>query len=212
MTTRGRFIVFEGIDGSGTTTQAERLSGRLRTAGYPVQVESEPTRGPIGAILRQVIEGRTHLDPAALALAFAADRSDHLHNASRGILAMLEEGTWVVCDRYVLSSIAYQSAQGVDPGWIAEINRFAIQPDLTVFVDTPVEECLQRTTRRNARADYFEKQDSLTAALAIYREALPTSSMVGELVTVDGSQPQEAVTDEILGMLAKLGFTAPPPR
>jgi dTMP kinase len=172
-----------------------------------VQVESEPTRGPIGAILRQVIEGRTHLDPKALALAFAADRSDHLHNPSRGIIALLGDGVWVVCDRYVLSSVAYQSAQGVDPDWIAEINRFAITPDLTVFVDTPVDECLQRTSRRSARADVFEAHDSLTAALAVYRRALQTSSTVGELATVDGSQAPQVVTDEIVRVLDKLGFT-----
>ena len=114
----GKFVVYEGIDGSGTTTQAARLASYLRGRGVPVCETSEPTRGPFGAVIRQALEGRLEVDERALAVAFAADRYDHLFSTDRGIVDRLKAGTWVICDRYVLSSLVYQTANGMTAEWI----------------------------------------------------------------------------------------------
>lgn len=110
----GRFIVLEGLDGAGTTTQTERLASLLRSEGHDVVTTREPSDGPVGTMLRQALTGRLGLPqgrgPLAqetLALLFAADRTDHLHAR---ILPALEQGKVVLCDRYVLSSLAYQGA------------------------------------------------------------------------------------------------------
>src|SRR5215831_4068328 len=137
----GRFIVFEGLDGAGTSTQADRLRRWLVDEGRAVETTREPTGGPIGAAIRQAIEGRTTLDPLTLALAFAADRCDHTYNHVDGIATTLAAGRWVVCDRYAVSSLAYQGGDRAPIAWLVELNRWCLTPDLTVFVDTDPDVC-----------------------------------------------------------------------
>jgi dTMP kinase len=148
----GRLIVFEGLDGAGSSTQLRLLASWLGQRGQVVEETREPSNGPFGAVIRQAIEGRLQLVPEVLALAFAGDRADHLLNRANGMALALERGSWVLCDRYVLSSLAYQSADGVDLDWLIELNRHARAPDVTVFVDTPVEVCLQRIAARSGHA------------------------------------------------------------
>src|SRR5258708_30726739 len=99
----GRFMVFEGRDGSGSSTQADRLRRWLVEAGRAVETTREPSTGPIGAVIRQAIEGRVALDPLTLALAFAADRCDHTRHDHNAIVMTLASGRWVITPRYVLS-------------------------------------------------------------------------------------------------------------
>jgi dTMP kinase len=203
MTARGRFIVFEGLDGAGTTTQSARLARDLEAAGLRVHLTHEPSELPIGRVVRQAIERRIHLDAAPLALAFAADRLDHVADIDR----RLAEGAWVVCDRYVLSSLAYQTADGNDFEWVREINRGAHAPDATVFVDTTVEACVARISARGeSTEDRFHREDALRATDAAYRRALASGIDLGALVTVDGDAPQDAVADAIRsGLTSALG-------
>ena len=184
---RGRFIVFEGLDGSGTSTQTERLRAYLSERGVAVGVTREPTTGPLGAVIRQAIEGRISLDPTALALAFAADRADHLFNPVNGLNRALDDGTWVISDRYVLSSLAYQALATDDPLWLTQINRFAPAPDLTVFLDAPVAVCAARIGGRSGNDELFHGADTLRRVDAAYRRVLADDKLVGRLVTVDGA-------------------------
>src|ERR1700738_411689 len=108
-----RFVVFEGLDGAGTTTQSFLLAKALRRRGIPTEVTQEPTSGHFGAALRQIVEGRLTVDPLTLAKGFAADRSDHLHNESNGIEKALASGSFVICDRYLLSSLDYPNRRSV---------------------------------------------------------------------------------------------------
>src|SRR6187551_2268493 len=145
-TVRGRLIVLEGIDGSGTTTQTERVSAWLRTRNQTVLSTREPTSGPVGRFLRTALRQElsdeqgdaVSLDWAAMALLFAADRVDHV---TRHILPALLRGETVVSDRYDLSSLLYQSLTSPQGSqvlpWLKSINAQALRPDLTLVLDVP---------------------------------------------------------------------------
>ena len=143
----GRFVVLEGIDGAGTTTQMGKLASRLRAVGNKVvRATREPSDGPIGMMVRQILTGRIVAPGGApgwatMALLFAADRMDHVESEIEPILA---EGGIVISDRYDASSLAYQSVssgrggeQAVD--WIRQLNRHALRPDLTIVLDVSAE-------------------------------------------------------------------------
>lgn len=193
----GRFVVFEGLDGAGTTTQAARLGERLRALGLSVELTKEPSNGPLGAALRQVIDGRVHLDSTSLALAFAADRADHLFNEHNGIVKLLQEGHWVICDRYVLSSLAYQPDQVVDQRWLEELNSFAIEPDMTIFLDADPQTCLDRIAARSSTTEKFHQSDHLTAALKNYHRVIAHGGVLGELAVVDAGGSIDEVASAV---------------
>ena len=117
------FIVFEGLDGAGTTTQIKNLARYYEFNKRQYCITNEPTSNPIGVLVRSVLQKKVVTTPDALALLYAADRSDHLYNPSYGITRMLEEGKIVMSDRYFYSSIAYQSVE-CDPSLIRTINSF----------------------------------------------------------------------------------------
>lgn len=204
MTRRGRFIVFEGLDGSGTSTQVYRLRDFLLSQNVTVEVGKEPTNGPIGAAIRLAIEGRVSVDPRTLALAFAADRADHLYNSYNGILPALEGGKWVISDRYALSSLAYQSVDIDELQWLMEINRFVIRPDLTVFIDTPVEVCGERILRRSSHFELFHSKDKLERVWRNFLKVVSFEQFVGTLVIADGSGDAETVFGSFLPVIEKL--------
>jgi len=189
---RGLFITLEGIDGTGTTTQARRLVKRLRRMKLPALLTWEPSRGPIGRLIDRLIsedEGkrtdrrRFH---EAVALLFAADRLDHL---ATEILPALKEGRVVVSDRYVMSSWAYQSVV-VDEGWVREINLRAPAADLTLLLDAPPELCLKRVTSRNAKRQIFEREKYLRSVRSIYRRlAREERAAESHVVVVNAANP-----------------------
>lgn len=195
--TPGVFIVVEGVDGSGISTQIGFLRRWLSARGLPVEVTKEPSRGPFGAVIRQAIEGRLSLDDRSLALAFAADRVDHLHNPVNGVTPHLTAGRWVISDRYVLSSLAYQGAAGLDADWLLEINTFAIEPDVTVFIDTPPDICIQRIRQRSSSLELYDDVEQLRTIHRLYRTWLARGRLTGHLVTVDGSQSEEDVSRDV---------------
>jgi dTMP kinase len=154
----GKLIVLEGIDGAGTTTQARLLGEWMRERGLDVHLTREPSDGPVGRLIREILRG-LHADVSGdtMALLFAADRADHL---SREILPSLARGTHVVTDRYYHSSLAYQAIEA-DLGWVEELNRRARRPDLTFLLDVPAEEAERRRVaggRAEERYDRLEAQ------------------------------------------------------
>jgi dTMP kinase len=166
------FIVLEGIDGSGTTTQLGLLERHLQGRRRRVHATREPSQGPIGRLLREILLGG-HKSPAgapvdglAMALLFAADRRDHL---SREISPALAAGADVVSDRYLLSSLAYQ-AQEAERDWVAGLARELRAPDLTLLLDLPVEVASARR-RAAGRPDERYDADAVQASVAArYRE------------------------------------------
>jgi len=194
---RGLFVVFEGLDGAGTTSQSTLLANWLREHDRDVELTHEPSHGPTGVMLRSVLGRRMTMDVAALALAFAADRLDHLYNDRNGLVGRLASGSWVVCDRYVLSSLAYQASQGLDPDWLVSINQHAIQPDVTVFVDAAPSVCLARIGRRSSDDELFHGHAQLGQVQESYREILRRGMFVGGLITVDGDEPMDIVAKQV---------------
>lgn len=173
--TQGRFIVLEGIDGAGTTTQTRRLQAWLEQHGQRVHTTREPSDGPIGTLLRQVLTGRIRqsasagggsVSQEAIALLFAADRLDHI---SSEVQPALLQGFWVLSDRYVTSSIAYQGTM-VGISWTEEINRFAPEADLTFLLDLPAAVAMERLHRGRVGEELYEKQEVLQRVAEAYRE------------------------------------------
>ena len=146
------FIVLEGLDGVGTTTVAERLSQALQARDLRVRLTAEPTDGPFGCLLRQHVHTDVTLDPPTAGLVFTADRADHLGSVIRPALA---RGHWVVCDRYLLSTLAYQGAEGVNREAILAASDGFDVPDVTFFLDAPDEVRTERMSARG-RVDRYE--------------------------------------------------------
>lgn len=143
------FVVLEGLDGAGTTTQLRLLDERLQTEGIPRFCTGEPTSGIIGRLIRSILRREVQIDPRSVALLFAADRNEHLHQPQEGILARLRRGELVISDRYLFSSLAYQSL-ACPFDYVRELNRPFPLPRLVLFIDTPVPVSQERLSRREA--------------------------------------------------------------
>lgn len=203
----GMFIVIEGIDGSGKTTQAELLFGRLSRT-YPdtgVALEREPSGCNTGWLIRQILQHKMrNPGPEAMALLFAADRVEHC----QWIKEHLDRGRIVVCDRYELSTYTYQVAtrkerDGEMPSqfrlWLHQINRHILVPDFTIVLDCNAQSGAKRRAHREQRAELFEVTDLQEKLCNAYRQA---SELVPQhparlVYLVDGEQPAEVVHEEI---------------
>jgi dTMP kinase len=206
----GRFLVVEGLDGAGTTTQARRLAAALREAGRGVHVTAEPSAGPVGALARQVLSrrlgggpGRAEgFDPGALALLFAADRLDHLRAE---IEPRLAAGDDVVCDRFTLSSLAYQSLTcgGID--WVEAVNARARAPDVTLFLRVSPRVALARRRAENGGGELFEVPEFQRRVARAYERCVARLREAGERVeVVDGERPVEEVTAALAAAVRRL--------
>ena len=200
---RGRFITLEGIDGSGTTSQAEALAARLSERGHRVVRTHEPSTGSIGRLVRERL-GRTAtpLDPRAMALLFAADRMDHVTTCIEPALA---RGDVVLSDRYLVSSWVYQ-ALDCDPTWVREINRNAPWPDLTLVLDLPAPVALARVHARagTAATEIYETVELQERVREGYR-SIASEGLTG-VVELDADRPFEAITNDLLGHCLALGL------
>jgi dTMP kinase len=201
--TRGQLITLEGIDGSGTTTQRDRLTSALETMGFRVHTTFEPTDGVIGRMIRDALKGKISCSPHALALLFAADRLYHLQHEIEPHLA---RGEWVISDRYLLSSLVYQSLD-CPLDWVAEINRYAPMPDHTFLLDLDPALAGERRKSRGQAPDHFEQDDLQIKLAQRYRESLdPNASLaqllpLGKITRIDASQTPSQVTQSILSAL-----------
>lgn len=191
---QARFIVLEGLDGAGTTTQAAALAAALQACDLQVQLTAEPSDGPVGRVARAHVNRETELDPQAAALCFSADRADHLHRVVRPALASRR---WVVCDRYLLSTLAYQGAEGVDRGWIMALSASFEVPDLTIFLDLPHDERARRMSGRG-HTDRYEAPDLQEGIRDSYRTSIEILRSAGHrLEVLDGTGDTEAVTARV---------------
>lgn len=208
---RGKFVVLEGLDGCGSTTQADLLKRWFEDRGQLAYYTREPTEGPIGSIIRLCLAKRIGspradnlfepLDEATLALAFAADRMDHLRTE---IIPKLGSGITVLADRYYLSSLAYQSV-GVDYQWVKEINSQCLRPDLTVFLDVPPAVCKRRMEKQRWHAELYEEIPKLEKVRQNYYRAIQDLIQQGEIIqTIDGNRPVQEVHKDVVSLVESL--------
>jgi len=165
-----KFIVFEGLDGAGTTTQTELLFNRFKQFNIPCRSGCEPTRGFIGKTIRQVLSGDKKVASGTIAKLFVSDRHEHLYNHEDGILTLCEAGNYVISDRYLFSSLAYQS---LDYGFekVLDLNSNFPLPEHLFFLDVPPKICQQRLTNREL-IEIYENSELQDKILLNYSKAL----------------------------------------
>lgn len=172
MLTRGKFIVFEGLDGSGKTTQLELLQRRLAAVmkKRKCYMTREPSDSVVGLITRGAVKGKILLEPETMAMLFAADRFEHI---TKDIIPQLEKGNHVLCDRYYFSNFAYQSSI-MDIEKLLNYNDIAmnrLRPDVTIFLDVLPKECAERLSYERAGTELYEDIENLEIVRNNYLKA-----------------------------------------
>ena len=164
----GLLIVFEGIDGTGKSTQISLLESFLKNKGFRVTTTREPTQGRFGQRIRELYQNRQAVTLEQELELFLSDRREHVETL---IIPSLKKGRIVLCDRYYLSTAAYQGAAGLDPLMIVEQNRFAPAPDLAFIFEIDAEESIHRITiSRGDHLNDFEQLESLKKVDKIFRD------------------------------------------
>lgn len=199
MQNKGKFIVFEGIDGSGKSTQIRLLSERLKKEGFPCYTTMEPTDGPIGSLIHQIMIGRIKTDNKVIASLFAADRLDHLLNETDGLVAKIEAGTIVISDRYYLSSYAYHSVDMPMEQVIAmnAPSKDMLRPELHIFVDIDPDTAVARIAANRQHTELFEKKSRLAKTRECYMNVIKKLQDEENIVIIDGTQSIEEIAEEV---------------
>ena len=190
------FIVFEGLDGSGKSTQARALYRRLKRRGYPVLSTREPGGTPLGEVLRRWLKGRRPLSAVAELSLFIAARTQLVHEVVRPALA---SGVTVVADRYAASTVAYQGyGRELELALVHELNRAAtgdLIPDLTVLLDIPAEAALKR--KGGDLSDAFEAAPLDFHARVRDGYLVQAAHDPERWLVLDAAQPQRALSDQV---------------
>jgi dTMP kinase len=218
----GLFVVMEGIDGCGSTTHAKLLAKAIKSRGLEVLLTCEPSTGPIGSLIRQVLQrrlfvqdatGPRNFDWSTMALLFAADRMDHLDST---VVPALRAGAVVISDRYDLSSLSYQSVtahKGSDPiPWIRQLNAQALRPDVTIVIDVPAEVAEERRRNRGGVEEMFEARELQARLATVYaraEELVPSDQLIHVPGVGEVGEVASRVFESVIS--AASGFFQPPP-
>lgn len=198
-TNKGKFIAFEGIDGSGKSTQIQLLTEKLKEMGVACYKTMEPTDSPIGSLIHQIMTGRMKTDNKVIAGLFVADRLDHLLNDVNGLLPKIQEGTTVITDRYYFSSYAYHSVD-MPMEWVIQANaqsKELLQPTATIFIDVDPDTALDRIAKNRQHQELFEKKSRLEKVREKYFEAFERLKEEETVIVIDGNRPQEEIAKDI---------------
>ncbi len=193
MPKKGAFVVVEGLDGSGKTTQARILAAKLRVSHHSIYT-AEPSRGEIGKFIRTGLLYKEMRPPTSIeALLFAADRIDHIQ---KEVQPALNSGHVIISDRYLYSSLAYQGSTGLDLEWIRAVNVHALKPDLALFIDVDPEAVQTRLKQRKSVMEDLETQRKVRS---LYLQFVKK----GELIRVDGSKSKQNVAEYIFAIVSR---------
>lgn len=190
------FISFEGIDGSGKSTQAKLVYEALRKEGKCI-LTREPTQGDIGNFIKRLIK-RKKINPMAVQLLFAADRSFHVENL---IKPKLKEGYTVITDRYFFSTIAYGKASGLDEEWLKKVNGKFLVPDMTFVFDIDPKIAIRRIGLRKKDTAFFEQLKFLQSTRNVYRKLARKHGCY----MIDGSQDIDTIKELLLLIIKHKG-------
>ena len=191
----GKFIVFEGLDGSGITTQSTLLRNYFLKEGKNAILTKEPTDGLIGGIIKACLRKEWKASPLTLQMLFAADRSHHLTE----IEAALKENKIVICDRYILSTLAYGSLS-VPGETLKQLNANFRRPNMTFLVDTQPKICLERIKKSRPHVELFEEEQKLTQ---IRNNYLSLKGYFPNTFVVDGNRGVEEIMNDIIKLVKK---------
>jgi dTMP kinase len=184
----GHIIVFEGLDQSGKQTQAERLRDQLKQAGHKSRVVSFPDYGTsIGEEIARALQGEREYGPDVMQLLYVANRYERKPDLQR----WLDGGLFLVCDRYVASSIAYGEAQGLDPAWLAGLQRFLPPASLTILLDIAPETAVER---KAVDRDRYERDRTLQERV---RESYRRQAASGGWIVIDGERSKDAIAADV---------------
>jgi len=200
------FIAFEGIDGSGKTSQAKLLANKLKENGHKVYTTFEPTDSPIGSIIRNIFNHRLEADHRTIAGLFVADRLDHLLNKTNGILKKLEEGFTVITDRYYFSSYAYHGVH-MPLEWVIEANSLSaelLRPDLNIYIDLLPETSMARLKKGRNQIDLYETVENLKNVRQKYLKAFELMKDVEHVFVTDGACTTEEIAKDIWGKVSTM--------
>ena len=193
------FIVLEGLDGAGTTTQVNLLDKRCREEKLPSFLTREPTDHATGLLVRQVLRKEVFALPGTIAMLFAADRYEHVYG-SGGILEEAEKGKLVICDRYLFSSLAYQS---VECGWqlVHSLNKDFPLPEYLVYLDIEPPDGEKRLQNREQR-EIFENQSFQAKASIGYKRVLEEYADSGmKIIVIDAIESPESIHEKIWNLI-----------
>lgn len=200
---KGKFIVFEGLDKSGKSVQFEKLSSYIEGLNIPIYRNYSPSNNQIGSFIRDILEHREICSKELLRLLFVADK---MITWERMIEPFLQRGIWVISHRWVLSTLAYGQADGFYLGWLMSINQYVHVPDLTIFIDTPPDECLRRLEKdvgEGDEAQLYEKLPKLQKAYDKYIFLLKSNPCASPNIIVDGKLSPEEVNSKIIKKMQK---------
>lgn len=206
MIKKNLFIAFEGIDGSGKTTQVKLLADNLTKAGHHVYSTFEPTDSPIGTMIRNILNHKIEADHRTIAALFVADRLNHLLNKTDGILKKMKEGYTVITDRYYFSSYAYHGAH-MPINWVIAANSLSaglLRPDLNIFIDIDPELCMQRLTAGRNNTDRFETKENLFLVRDKYKEAIKMLKSKERIFITNGDRSPEVIAADIWKEISKM--------
>ena len=187
----GKFIVFEGLDGSGQSTQADILSKYLKKQGRKVYLTGEPTQQLIGGLIKSQLAGEWKSSAQCLQLLFTADRAYHLE---KEIIPLLKKGITVICTRYILSTLAYGAIDIKDTEWLVGINKKFILPDKTFLLKVSPKTCIQRIKKERFHKELFEEENKLKK---VYQNYLKLAKRFKNIYIINGENTIEKVHYEI---------------
>jgi dTMP kinase len=200
------FLAFEGIDGSGKSTQSKLLAEKLKEKGLNVYHTTEPTDSPIGAMIRKIFRHEMEADHRTIAGLYVADRLDHLTNSKNGLIKKLEEGYTVISDRYYFSSYAYQGTH-MPIDWVISANSQSaalLRPDLNIFIDVSPELCMKRLNKNRTQIELYESLENLNSVKAKYFEAFEKLKNEEKIYIVDGNRSIEDIFSDIWSTVSTL--------
>ena len=201
--TRGRFIVFEGIDGAGKTTQIELLTKRLQADGRRVYRTAEPTESVSGGLLRDALSGVSKRTPCEMAALFVLDRIFHNTNPVNGIEKMLADGVDVICDRYYYSSLAYQGSE-TDERWVREMNLNCPEirrPDICIFLDLTPEQSMERIGKGRVTTEIYESAERLERVRRKFYSVFDALRETDRVCVVNAARTVEEIHEEIYALI-----------
>ena len=196
---QGKFIVFEGLDGSGQSTQIARLEKYLRSQKKKVHVTTEPTNNIIGGLIRGVLTHQWKISNTGLQLLYAADRAHHLESE---VMPALETGNSVISSRYYFSTFAFGSLNN-DVLWLEKINEKFPNPDITFFIRVSPRECMRRINGSRFRKELFEKEKKLKEIIKVY-DKISKSKKYKNFYVINGEQSVEKVSEDINKIIDKI--------